>query len=116
MNKFMMALVGFVTVMGVGAIIVATSEKSDEEVASDVMLRAGIQLTKHAIGRCKSKIRQEIGRSLYSPDTTQGDGATFVTLTWNGDQEDFKIATCKYMRGKGVTSLKIDDKTVFSRK
>lgn len=115
MNKFMIALVGFVSVMGVGAIIVATSEKSDEEVASDVMLRAGIQLTNHAIGRCQSKIRNEIGRSLYSPDTTQGDGATIVTLTWNGDKEDFETASCTYMRGKGIISLKIDDKTIFSR-
>ncbi len=112
----MIALVGFVFVMGVGAIIVATSDKSDEEVASDVMLRAGIQLTNHAIGRCRSKIRQEIEGTLYSPDTTQGDGATIVTLTWNGDNENFKTATCTYMRGKGVTLLKIEDKIVFSRK
>ncbi len=116
MNKFVIALVGFVSVMGVGAIIVATSEKSDEEIAADVMLRAGTQLTRHAIGRCQEKIEKELGRSVYSPKTSDGDQATIVTLTWVGDKDDFKSATCTYLRDKGIVSLKIDEKVLVSRK
>ncbi len=116
MNKFVIGLGGFVTVMGVGAIIVASSDKSDEEIAADVMLRAGTQLTRHAIGRCQSKIQKELGRSVYSPKNTEGDHATIVTLTWEGDKDDFKSATCTYLRDKGIVSLKIDDKVLVERK
>ena len=116
MNKFVIGLGGFVTVMGVGAIIVASSEKSDEEIAADVMLRAGTQLTRHAIGRCQAKIQKELGRSVYSPATTEGDHATIVSLTWKGDRDDFKSATCTYLRDKGIVSLKIDDKILIERK
>lgn len=116
MNKFVIALVGFVSVMAIGAIIVGSSNKSDEEIAADVMLRAGTQLTRHAIGRCQAKIQKELGRSVYSPKSSVGDQATIVTLTWVGDKDDFKTATCTYLRDKGIVSLKIDEKVLISKK
>lgn len=109
-------MVGFGFVILVGVLVVVVSEKSDEEVASEISLLSGVRLTQHGQQICQTEIERAIGEKVYSPASTTGDRVSTVSLTWQGDAgKKYKKITCIYHLDKGVNSLSIDDKTIIAR-
>lgn len=115
MNKWVLMMTGFAFVIVVGVVTVIISEKSNEEVAADISLLSGVRLTQHGQQVCQKKIKNSIGKQVYSPTSNTGDRVSTVTLAWSGKGKKFNKIVCTYNIDQGVTSLIIDDKTIIAK-
>lgn len=108
-------IIAFFAVIIVGFIIVAFSEKSEEEKLGEAFVRNVGLLNKFAQDKCTAAVKEHTGAQVYSPSDSASDNETYVTLTWKGSQGAFDTAVCKYEKDKGITRLAIDGKTVVSK-
>ncbi|GEM_PF-2303998 len=98
------------------AIVLSACGETQEETASQQMMMTGVELKNMAIASCGVKLKKALGREMYVPTETIGSGTSSLVLRWRGKKDDFKVADCSYSMDHGLTSLVIDDKTVFEKK
>ncbi len=115
MNKWVLMMVGFVFVILMGVVTIMVSEKSNDEIAADISLYSGIKLTEYGEKICQQAIKKEMGSSVYSPTSSEGDRMTTVTLTWEGKKKNYKSIICTYNIDLGVKSLIIDGRVVIEK-
>ena len=115
MSPVTQAIAGLVVVFIIGFIIVGTSGQSPEEQMAQSFLRSGNMLNKHADEKCREAVEKEVKANIFSPTDSSGDQETFVILSWKGTQGKFDMATCKYVKAKGIVSLVVDGKTIIAK-
>lgn len=104
----------FIGVMAVGFLIVAMSHETPQDKMQSAFLQTYSQLNKIATERCSDAVREAAKAQPYTPSDTSSDHQTWVNLTWK-NVGPVKQAECRYVVEKGVTFLKIDDKTLISQ-
>lgn len=115
MNSKKINLANSLCLLGAVLFLPACGESAQEEASKQVMM-TGVELKNMAIASCRKKLNKALGREMYVPTETIGGGTTSLVLRWKGKKDDFKIADCSYSMDHGLTSLVIDDKTVFKKK
>jgi len=115
MSPVTQAIAGLVVVIVIGFIIVGMSEQSPEEQMAQAFLRSGSILNQHALEKCKEAVEKEVKTKIFAPTDSSSDHETFVSLSWKGTQGKFGMATCKYMKAKGIVSLVVDGKAIVAK-
>lgn len=109
-------MIGFVIFILVGVVIVATSEKSDEEKLNDAFVQSAGMLFRYANEKCTDAVRKNTGAMVYQPTETSSDKQNYATLIWRSDKGNFKEAKCTFKQNiGGIAELVIDGKTIISR-
>ncbi|MGR9073373.1 MAG: hypothetical protein ACU833_09950 [Gammaproteobacteria bacterium] len=112
-TKTIFAIVGFFIV---GFIIVGTSDKSDQEMQQQAVIRNYQLLSKMASDKCPAVVLKHTGERVYEPSSTDSDKQTFVKLVYSSDKGKFKKAECTLSQSVGgVSLLVIDGETVISK-
>jgi hypothetical protein len=104
----------FVGVMAVGFLIVAMSRETAEDKIQNAFMQTYSQLSKIATDKCSEAVFEAAKARPYTPSDTSSDHQTWVNLTWK-NVGSIKQAECRYVIEKGVTFLKLDDKTLISQ-
>ncbi len=108
-----MAAVGGVIL--VGFLLVGTSEKTDQEKASEAMVSGFAQMSRMSSLYCPKEIQKHTGSQVYSAESTESDNVSYITRTWKGGKDDnFKVAICTFAAVGKITALDIDGKKVIS--
>ena len=108
------AVVGFVVVILVGFLVVATTRETQQEKVQGAFLQTSGLLNNLALGKCSEEVRKETGAHPYTPSESSSDGMTYVTLIWN-EIGAAKRVECRYVLDQGITLLKIDDRRVIEK-
>lgn len=115
MSPVTQLITGLVVVFIIGFIIVGMSEQSPEEQIAQAFIRSGSILNQYAQERCKEAVEKEVKTKIFAPTDSSSDQETFVSLSWKGTQGKFDMATCKYVKTKGIVSLVVDGKTIIAK-
>ncbi|MEE9423645.1 MAG: hypothetical protein V3V18_01545 [Methylococcales bacterium] len=108
-------LIGFVSLMGVGAFLIMNSNQSAEEIAQQATLRTTQMLNANGQRTCKKAVKKAVSGNVYSATRVESDHQTYLELFWDKGVGDKKEAYCKFVAGKGVVQLDVDGETVISK-
>lgn len=107
-------LIGFMVVMAVGFIIIASTRESQQEKVQGAFLQTSGMLNSLAMSKCSEAVKNEVGTHPYTPSESNSDGMTYVTLIWNNVGSVAK-AECRYIIDQGITLLRFDDRTLIEK-
>jgi hypothetical protein len=107
-------LIGFMVVMAVGFIIIASTRESQQEKVQGAFLQTSGMLNSLAMSKCSEAVKNEVGTHPYTPSESNSDGMTYVTLIWNNVGSVAK-AECRYIIDQGITLLRLDDRTLIEK-
>jgi hypothetical protein len=108
-------LIGFVSLMAVGAFLIMNSNQSADEIAQQATLRTTQMLNSNGQKKCKKAVKKAVGGNVYAATRVESDHQTYLDLYWDKGAGDKKKAHCKYVAGKGVVQLDVDGETVISK-
>ncbi|HFD13353.1 MAG TPA: hypothetical protein ENJ32_12935 [Crenotrichaceae bacterium] len=101
-------MIGFVSLMAVGAFLIMNSEQSAEEQAQQATLRTTEMLNSNGQRACKKAIKKVIDGNLYATTRTESDHLTYVDLYWDKKNVGIKKDIhCKFVAGRGVVQLDV---------
>jgi len=109
-------LIGFVSLMAVGAFLIMGSDQSAEEQAQQATLRTTEMLNINGQRACKEAIKARLKGNLYASTRVESDHLSYVDLYW--DKRNVaakKDVHCKFIAGKGVVQLDIDGVSVLKK-
>jgi hypothetical protein len=114
-NAVKMFLIGFVSLMAVGAVLIMSQDQSAEERAQHAVLRTTKMLNANGQRACKKAVKKVLSGNLYAATRTESDHMTYLDLYWDkknvGAKKDIH---CKFIVGKGVVQLDIDGESQVS--
>ncbi|MEE9411562.1 MAG: hypothetical protein V3V22_00780 [Methylococcales bacterium] len=108
-------LIGFVSLMAVGAFLIMNSKQSAEEIAQQATLRTTQMLNSNGQQSCKKAVKKAVGGNVYAATRVETDHQTYLDLFWDKGAGDKKKVHCKFVAGKGVVQLDVDGESVISK-
>lgn len=115
-NAIKMFLIGFISLMALGVVLVMNQDQSVEEKAQQSILRTTEMLNANGQRACKTAVKKVLSGNLYAATRTESDHMTYLDLYWDkknvGAKKDVH---CKFIAGKGVVELDVDGETMVSK-
>jgi hypothetical protein len=108
-GKLFWMFIGFIAV---GALIIAMSKETPQDKLQSAYLQTYSQLHKIGTDKCVEAVLEASKTRPYSPSQTAGDHQTWVSFVWT-NVGTVKQAECRYETDKGITLLKLDDRTLI---
>ena len=109
-------LIGFVSLMAIGALLIVNSEQSPQEQARQATLRTTDMLNTNGQRACKKAIKKEISGNVYASTKSESDQLTYLELYWDKKNvQAKKDIHCKFVAGKGVVELEIGGETKIAK-
>ena len=102
----------FIAFIAVGAIIIAMSKETPEDKMQSAFMQTYSQLSQIAKNKCSEAVYEATQVRPYTPSDTSSDHQTWVNMTWK-NVGTVKQAECHYAMEKGITLLKLDDRTLI---
>ncbi len=108
-------LIGFVSLMALGVLIVMNQDQSVGEQVQQANLRTTERLNASGQQKCKKAVKKVVGGNVYSATRVESDQSTYLDLYWDKGVGDNKTAHCKFVVGKGIVQLEVDGESVISK-
>ena len=104
-----MFLIGFVSLMALGGILILGSDQSVEEQAQKATMRTTEMLNSNGQRACKNAVKKVLKGNLYAATKVESDHLTYLDLYWDKKNvASKKDVHCKFIAGKGVVELDVN--------
>lgn len=108
-GKLFWMFIGFIAI---GVFIISMSKETPEDKMQSAFLQTYSQLSQIGRNKCSEAVLEATKVRPYTPSDTTSDHQTWVNLTWK-NVGPVKQVECHYVMEKGITLLKLDDRTLI---